>query len=144
MSGLTLDIAHAILAACLDGARKRGLKPVAVAVLDERGALKAAGVEDRTSLKRFEIAQGKAFGAIALGMGSRSIFTRAKDQPYFVAAVGTLAGGNLVPVPGGVLIRSADGTLVGAVGISGDSSDKDETVAIEAIGMVGLVADPGA
>jgi len=76
-------------------------------------------------------------------MGSRSIFTRAKDQPYFVAAVGALAGNSLVPAPGGVLIRSADGTLVGAVGISGDSSDNDEIVGIEAIGTVGLVADPG-
>lgn len=92
---------------------------------------------------RPEIAMGKANGAIALGMGSRSIFKRAQEQSYFVQSMNALARGVLVPVPGGVLIRSASSEIVGAVGITGDSSDNDEICAIAGIEAIGLVPDPG-
>jgi uncharacterized protein GlcG (DUF336 family) len=143
MSTLSLDTAQALVAAGLASATMSGLKPLAIVVLDDRGSLKAAAVQDGTSLKRFEIAHGKAFGAIALGLGSRSIFKRAKEQPYFVAAVGALADHHLVPAPGGVLIRTMQGDLLGAIGVSGDNSDNDEHVAVEAITALGLAADCG-
>jgi uncharacterized protein GlcG (DUF336 family) len=140
---LGLEVARRILDAALGKARGLGLKPVAVIVLDARGCLKAAIAEDGTSLLRNEVAHGKAYGALALGMGSRAIFKRAQEQPFFVDAVNTLAKGALVPVPGGVLIRDGGGRLLGAVGISGDTSDNDEACAMHAIGSVGLVGVPG-
>ena len=90
-----------------------------------------------------EIAHGKAHGALALGMGSRSIAKRATDQAYFVAAVTHVVGGSLVPVPGGVLLKDAAGVLLGAVGASGDTSDNDEAALMAAIAASGLVGDPG-
>jgi uncharacterized protein GlcG (DUF336 family) len=143
MTALTLDKAQTILSAALAHAAKAGLKPLAVAVLDARGAEKAFAAQDGTSLKRAEVAHAKAYGALAMGMGSRALFKRAKEQPYFIAAVGPVVGGALVPVPGGVLIR--DGAeLVGAVGISGDTSDNDEAAALAGIAAAGLAGDPGA
>ena len=131
------------MAAALDHAGKAGLKPLCVVVLDARGTVKAAAAQDGTSLKRFEIAHGKAHGALSLGLGSRSIAKRAAEQPYFVAAVSHVVGGSLVPVPGGVLVLDGT-TLVGAVGISGDTSDNDETAALAGITAVGLKGNPGA
>lgn len=142
MTDLTLTTAQTILTAALAKARELNLKPLAIVVLDSRGAIKAALAEDGTSIKRMEVALGKAHGALGLGLGSRSLFKRAKEQPFFLAAVGPLVGG-LVPVPGGVLIRDASGTTIGAVGISGDSSDNDEAVGIAGIVAAGLVPDPG-
>src|SRR5205823_1376381 len=86
-------------------------------------------IKDGTSLMRAEIAHGKAYGALAMGMGSRALFQRAQEQAYFVGAVNALAQGRLVPVPGGVLIQG-DGGLLGAVGVSGDTSDNDEICAV--------------
>jgi uncharacterized protein GlcG (DUF336 family) len=143
MPSLTLVAAQAMVAAALMHARAQKLQPVAVAVLDARGALKAFAAEDGTSLGRFAIAHGKAHGAIALGLGSRALMTRAETQPYFIAAATHAAGGALIPVPGGVLIRTDTGVLLGAVGISGDSSDNDEAAAMAGIRAAGLVPDPG-
>ncbi len=140
---LTLDSARSILDAALAQSAALELKPLAIVVLDVRGCLKAALVQDGTSLLRAEVAHGKAYGALALGMGSRAIFKRAQEQAYFVDAVNTLAQGKIVPVPGGVLIQSADGTLVGAVGISGDTSDNDEACAVAGIEAAGFKAGPG-
>jgi uncharacterized protein GlcG (DUF336 family) len=112
-------------------------------VLDDGGALVALERSNGSSRMRPDIAIGKANGAIALGMGSRAIFERAQQQPYFVQAMNALAKGVLVPVPGGVLIRSPDGDILGAVGITGDSSDNDEACAIAGIASIGLVADGG-
>jgi uncharacterized protein GlcG (DUF336 family) len=142
---MTLDLATAdtILKAALGEARAKGFKPLAVAVLDARGALKAFAAEDGTSLKRGEIAIGKAYGAVALGLGSRALHGMATDRPHFVAAVTHAVGGSLVPVPGGVLVKAADGALVGAVGISGDTSDNDEAAALAGIAAAGLKADTG-
>lgn len=145
MIDLTLDAARAIVAGALRTARERSIKPLAVIVYDARGALKCVEVEDGTSLRRAEIACGKANGALALGLGSRAIQTRAEAQPYFVAAVSHVAGpASLVPVAGGVLIRSKEGRLLGAVGISGDTSDNDEICAVAGIEAAGFVAETGA
>lgn len=139
---LTLAHAQTLVSAALAEARARGFKPLAVVVLDARGALKASAAEDGTSLKRFEIAHGKAFGALSLGMGSRALAKRAEDQPTFIAAVSHVVGGSLVPVPGGVLLRDGDGTLVGAAGASGDLSDNDEAALLVGIAAAALKAEP--
>ncbi|HQT67775.1 MAG: GlcG protein [Rhodospirillales bacterium 20-60-12] len=135
--------AQTIISAALVHARANSLKPLAVVVYDARGAMSAFAAEDGCSLKRGEIAMGKAQGALALGMGSRALMKRAETQAYFIAAAQSAIGGQLVPVPGGVLVKSADGTLIGAVGISGDTSDNDEAAAIAGIAAAELTADPG-
>ena len=117
-------------------------KPLVIAVLDARGCLKITAAQDGTSLMRAEIANGKAYGALAMGMGSRALFQRSKEQPSFIGAMNGLAQGRLVPVPGGVLIM--DGAhLLGAVGVSGDTSDNDEICAIAGIEAAGLKANAG-
>jgi uncharacterized protein GlcG (DUF336 family) len=142
MSVLTLDQAQTILSTALRQAVTQNLSPLAIVVLDGRGALKAFAAQDGTSLKRGEIAIGKARGALALGMGSRSLFRRAKEQPFFIAAAGEVVG-DLIPVPGGVLIRDAEGAICGVVGISGDTSDNDEACAVAGIEAASFRADPG-
>lgn len=141
---MQLELAQTMVTAALAHARAHRFKPLAIVVLDARAALKAAAAEDGTSLKRAEIAIGKAHGALAMGLGSRTLYTRAQQQPYFVAAVTHAVGGNLIPVPGGVLISDASGTLLGAIGISGDTSDNDEAAALAGIAAAGCKADPGA
>ena len=111
-------------------------------VLDARGCVKISAAQDGTSLLRSEIAHGKAYGALAMGMGSRALFQRAQEQAYFIGAVNTLAQGRRVPVPGGVLIQDG-GVLLGAVGISGDTSDNDEACAIAGIEAAALKANTG-
>ncbi len=143
MTDLTLDQARTIIAKALAQGRSLKLKPLSVVVLDPRGALKAVESEDGVSLKRAEIAHGKAYGALALGLGSRALDKRAQDQAYFMAAVSHVVGGSMVPVPGGVLVRDDAGRLLGAVGISGDLSDNDEVAAVAGIEAAGLVADTG-
>ncbi|AHJ64932.1 Glcg protein [Granulibacter bethesdensis CGDNIH4] len=136
---LTLNKAQAIVTASLEKAASAGMKPLAIAVLDARGALKAFGASDGTSLRRGEVAIGKAHGAVALGMGSRAIADRAATDPSFVAAVTHAVGGSLIPVPGGVLIMAGD-TLLGAVGASGDTSDNDEAAVVAGIEAAGYTA----
>ena len=139
---LTLSQAQSLVSAALAEARRQGFKPLVVVVLDDRGAVKAAAAEDGTSLKRFEIAHGKAFGALSLGMGGRAVAKRAVDQPTFVAAVSHVVGGSLVPVPGGVLLRDGTGALVGAAGASGDLSENDEAAVLAGIEAAGLKGEP--
>ena len=143
MTDLTLTQAQTIVTAALAEARRNSLKPMVVTVLDARGTTKALAAEDGTSLRRNEIAHGKAHGALALGIGSRAIAKRAAEQPTFIAAVTHAADGALIPVPGGVLVRDAGGALLGAVGVSGDTSDNDEVAALAGIKAAGLTADPG-
>ena len=143
MSELTLDKAQKIVAASIAAGREKKLMLLAVAVLDARGALKSFSAEDGTSLKRGEIAIGKASAALAFGLGTRSINKMAKDRPYFIDCAAQAVGGPFVPVPGGVLIKSATGELLGAVGISGDVSDNDEAAAIAGIQAAGFTADGG-
>src|ERR1700761_6081736 len=133
---ITLEQARVIIACALDVGHDRGFKPLTIVVLDAGGHVVAAQREDGSSNKRFEIAFGKAHGALSLGMGSRSLMARAEQQPYFIAAV-TQSVGALVPVPGGVLVKDDAGAIVGAVGISGDNSDNDEAAAIAGIEAAG-------
>ena len=137
---MKFETARAILDAALAAARKAGFKPLAVAVLDERGAVRALGAEDGTSTKRAEIAIGKAHGAVAMGVGSRGLATR---PPHFLAAVTHAVGGMFVPVPGGVLVKDSAGEIIGAVGVSGETSDNDEQAAIAGIQACGFTADAG-
>jgi uncharacterized protein GlcG (DUF336 family) len=136
-----LETAQSLVAQTLSAARQRGFKPLAVVVLDARGAIRALAAEDGTSTKRAEIALGKAHGAIAMGLGTREL---AKRPPHFLAAVTHAVGGLLVPVPGGVLVQNSEGELLGAVGVSGETSDNDEAAAVAGIESMGLSADPGA
>ncbi|MEL6678004.1 MAG: heme-binding protein [Pseudomonadota bacterium] len=140
---MNLDLANALITAALAYRRAQSMKPLTIAVIDAGGHLVALQREDGTSNLRAEIAQGKAKGAVAMGLGSRALFNRAQQQPYFIDAMNALNGGSLVPVPGGVLIRR-EGELIGAIGITGDSSDNDEDCAVAAIAAQGLTADNGA
>lgn len=139
---LTLQQAQAIIGDCLEWRKDNGLKPLTVAVLDRGGHLLALAREDETSTLRPEIAQGKARGAVSMGLGSRALYERSKAEPAFIQAMNGLSNGSLVPVAGGVLIRK-DGIILGAVGVTGDSSDNDEACAIAAIRKAGFVADGG-
>jgi uncharacterized protein GlcG (DUF336 family) len=143
MADLTLDIARKILDAALAKVVEKKLKPMSITVLDARGCVKASLAQDGTSLMRNEIAYGKAYGALSLGIGSRAIFQRAQEQPYFVDAISTMTKGAMIPVPGGVLILDTSGALLGAIGISGDTSDNDEICAIAGIEAAGLKANAG-
>ena len=144
MPDLKLDAAQTIVTAALRAARERNLKPMAVAVYDARGALRGFASEDGTSLRRAEIAMGKAYGALALGVPSRAIGQMAGERPHFIAAVSHVVGGPLIPVPGGVLIRDEAGGLLGSVGISGDTLDNDEAAAVSGVEAAGLKAETGA
>ena len=144
MSGLTLAQASAIVDAALKKGRDMGLAPLTVVVLDAGGHAVALKREDRSGIMRVEIATGKAWGALGVGAGSRVMFERSEKQPVFVTALAAVSGGRMVPVPGGVIIRDASGDIVGAVGISGDVSDKDEACAVAGIEAAGLKAQTGA
>ena len=143
MPQLTLEQAQTIIATALKHGTDNKFQPLAVMVLDARGVPKAFAAQDGTSLRRAEIAQGKAHGALSFGIGSRALAKRVANAPHFIAAVTHAVGGSLIPVPGGVLIRAANREIIGAVGISGDNSDNDEAAAIAGITAAGLVADPG-
>jgi uncharacterized protein GlcG (DUF336 family) len=137
---MDLETARSIIAGTRAHGRSAGFKPLTVVVLDPGGHVVAVEREDGSSMKRFEIGFGKAHGALSLGMGSRAIMGRAEQQPYFIAAVTSVVGGAMVPVPGGVIARDADGTLLGAVGVTGDTSDNDESAAVAGIESAGLTA----
>jgi uncharacterized protein GlcG (DUF336 family) len=139
---LSLHLAQAIIRDCLEWRKSNSLKPLTVAVLDSGGFLLALAREDGTSNLRPEIAQGKARGAVAMGLGSRALFERAKVEPFFIQAMNALSNGSFVPVAGGVLVKK-DGKILGAVGVTGDSSDNDEACAIYAIEKAGFVGDSG-
>ena len=141
---LTLAQADTIVDAALIAGTTRGFAPLTVAVLDAGGHLVAFKRQDGSGILRFEIAFGKAWGAVGLGLGSRALMERANQQPSFIDAAATASRGRLVPVPGGVLVRDADGALIGAVGISGETSDNDEACALAGIEAAGLSAQPGA
>lgn len=144
MTHLTLAAARAIVDRSLAVAREQGYNPMAVVVLDGRGALRAAAAEDGCPIVRWQIAFGKANVCVKFGVGGRKIEAIAKDRPHFLAGLESVIGaGGAVPVPGGVLIRDAAGVLLGSCGMSGDTSDKDEAALVAAIEAAGLVADCG-
>src|SRR5215470_20059959 len=143
MPALRLARATAIVDRALAEARQRRLAPVAVAVLDPGGHLVAFQREDGAGFSRFDIAHGKAWGALGMGFGTRELTERAAKAPAFVAALSALSEGRMVPSPGGVLIVDGDGEVAGAVGISGDTGDNDEACAVAAIEAAGFSAAAG-
>jgi len=143
MSGLTLAQASTIIDAALKKGRDLNLAPLTVVVLDAGGHPVALKREDRSGIMRVEIATGKAWGGLGMGFGSRELFERSSKQPMFITAIAAVSQGRLVPVPGGVIIRGGNGDIVGAVGISGDTSDNDEICAIAGIEAAGLKPQAG-
>jgi uncharacterized protein GlcG (DUF336 family) len=141
VTAITLDQATTIIEATLAKGRELGLDPLTVVVLDPGGHAVALKREDGSGILRPQIATGKAWGALGMGFASRELARRAEENPVFVAALTAASGGRVVPVPGGVLIRTSDGALVGAVGVSGDTSDDDEACAAHGVRAAGLVAD---
>jgi uncharacterized protein GlcG (DUF336 family) len=141
MSDLTLAKANAIIASAFDKAAELKLKPLGVAVLDAGGHLVAFQRQDGASFMRLQVASGKAFGALAMGMGSRALSKTATERPHFFQGLSGVSGGKIVPVPGGVLVRDGSGAIVGAVGISGDTSDNDEVAAVAGIEAAGFAAE---
>ncbi len=142
MTDLTLDTARTIIRGALEKGQQMGLNPLSVAVLDAGGHLLAFERQDGASPGRFGIAQGKAYGAVMLGMGGKAQMARAEQQAYFMTAMNGVFGGQVVPVPGGVLLRDDAGHIIGAVGVTGDASDNDEAAAVAGATQAGLVAEP--
>src|SRR6201997_5396288 len=140
---ISLAQASTIVDVALKKGRDNNLAPMTVAVLDAGGHLVAFKREDKSGILRYDIAFGKAWGALGMGFGSRTLFERAANTPQFFNALYAASGGRVVTNPGGVLVRNAAGDVIGAVGISGDTSDKDEACAIAGIEAAGLKADPG-
>ena len=143
MSVISLSQASTIVDVALKKARETNLAPLTVAVLDAGGHLVAFKREDKSGILRFDIAFGKAWGALGMGFGSRTLAARAAKTPQFFTMLAAASDGRMVTNPGGVLIKDASGTIVGACGISGDTSDKDEMCAVAGIEAAGLKADPG-
>ena len=140
---ITLAEASIVVDAALERGRSLGCAPLTVAVTDAGGHLVAFKREDGSGILRFDIAYGKAWGSLGMGFGSRELARRASSSPQFLSALAAASGGRMVPSPGGVIILR-DGTAVGAVGISGDSGDRDEECALAGITAAGLTAKPGA
>jgi uncharacterized protein GlcG (DUF336 family) len=140
---VTLAQASTIVDAALKKARELKQMSQTVVVLDSGGHLVCAKREDGSGIIRFEIAIGKAYGALGMGWGSRTMMERAAQNPNFLTSIVAASGGRLVPNPGGVLIRDGNNQVLGAVGISGDTGDNDEIIAIAGIEAAGLKADPG-
>ena len=144
MTTLTCSTALQIAQAVLAEGKRRQFAPLTAAVLDSGGHLVALLRDDGASLLRPQIGIGKAFGSLAMGFGGRELAQRAAKMPIFFTALIELCNGNMVPVPGGVLIRDSQGAIIGALGVSGDTSDNDELCAVEAIKALGFAADTGA
>ncbi|MBL4813093.1 MAG: heme-binding protein [Rhodobacteraceae bacterium] len=141
MSKVSIEQARTIIAGTLAKGHEMGLKPLSVVVLDAGGHVQAFEREDGASPGRFTIAHGKAYGAVMLGMPGSAQMARAEAQAYFMAAVNGAFGGQVVPVPGGVLLKGADGAVIGAVGVTGDTSDNDAEAALAGIAAAGLKGD---
>jgi uncharacterized protein GlcG (DUF336 family) len=139
---MSLNTASTIADAALTTARKNGFMPLSVAVLDAGGHLVVFKREDKSGILRFDIAFGKAWGALGMGFGSRELFNRTNANPTFMSALAAVSGGRLVPVPSGVLILEG-GDVIGACGVSGDNSDNDEICAVAGIEAAGLEAQTG-
>ena len=140
---ISLKSALTIAQAALECGKSNGFKPLAVVVLDSGGHLKTYLAEDETSLLRFNIAFGKAWGCLGMGFAGREFERRAASQPLFINSLQAMSDGRVVPVRGGVLIHSQSGQIIGAVGISGDTSPNDELCAIHAIKAAGLIPNHG-
>jgi uncharacterized protein GlcG (DUF336 family) len=133
-----------LIEAALAKAREMKIQPLAVVVLDDSGNVKAAQREDGASMFRFDVAQGKAWAAVAMGASSRALAKRAKDNPNFFITLAATAQGKFLPQTGGVLIRDAAGKILGAAGASGGTGEEDEAVCAHGIEKAGLVPDAAA
>ena len=143
MQTLTLQLSNLIADKSIEKGRELGFARLAVVVLDARGQIKVVKCEDGCSLLRADIAMGKAWGVLGMGFGGRELARRAAKAPMFFGALSDLSRGRMVPVPGGVLVRSQTGEITGSVGISGDTSENDETCAVWGIKAAGLKPDTG-
>jgi uncharacterized protein GlcG (DUF336 family) len=143
MPRISLAKANRMISAGFARGRELGLRPLGIAVLDAGGHLIAFQKQDGASMLRFEIAAGKAYAGLAMGLGSRAVGKIAAERPHFFVGVSGVSGGRMVPVPGGVLVKSKSGEILGAVGVTGDSSDNDELAGIAAVEAAGFVADGG-
>lgn len=141
MTALPLEAADRIADECLHLGRAAGYAPLTVTVLDAGGHTIVLKRSDGSGILRQDIAHGKAWGALGMGLSSRALAKRSAGAPMFFAALGAVSGGRLIPVPGGVLIRDADNQVVGAIGVSGDTSDNDEACATQAVRSAGFVPD---
>ncbi|ADH87565.1 protein of unknown function DUF336 [Ancylobacter novellus DSM 506] len=141
MSAVSLDQADIAARVALETARARSAQPLTVVVLDAGGHVVVARREDGSGIARFEIAFGKAWGALGMGISTRGLAARAAKMGTFFNALAAVTDGRMVPVPGGVLIRDGANRIIGAVGISGDTSDVDEACAVAGVEAAGLVAD---
>lgn len=141
MPNITLNKARKILRKTIAKGRELELKPLAVVVLDAGGHVQAFEREDGSAPGRFDVARGKAHGAVMLGMAGTAQMARAEQQHYFMTAVNGLFGGAVVPVPGGVLLRDKKGAVIGAVGVTGDTSDNDVIAAVAGIEAAGLTGE---
>jgi uncharacterized protein GlcG (DUF336 family) len=143
MARLKLKHAETIIDAALTEGRKLKLAPLAIAVLDAGGHLIAFKREDGAGIVRFDIAYGKAWGALGMGYGTREIAARAEKFPAFITSLYAISQGRAVPSPGGALILDQDGEVIGAVGVSGDTGDNDELCALAGVAAAGFRAAPG-
>ncbi len=141
MSMISQDESQTILSEAFRKGRELGLKPLSVVVLDAGGHVLAFAKEDGASPGRFEIARAKAYGAAMLHLGGAAQMARAEAQAYFMAAVNGAFGGRVIPVPGGILVRNGAGAVIGAVGVTGDSSDNDAICGVAGIEAAGLIAE---
>ncbi len=141
-TSLKLETANQIVTEAIRIGREAGMLPLTVVAIDAGGKLVAMQSEDGSGVMRYDVAFGKAWGALGMGFSSRLIRDRLASRTAFQAALASVSDGRFVPVPGGVLIETPDGTTIGAIGISGDTSEKDEYCAIEAIKSVGLISEP--
>ena len=138
MHRLNLAQANALIDAAFAHGGELGLKPLTVTIHDPGGHLIACQRQDGASNMRVKLAGGKACGALALGVSSRTIGDMAVDRPHFVASVDTMSEGGMVPAAGGVIVCDGEGTILGAIGVTGDTSDNDEACALAAIAKLGL------
>lgn len=141
MAEISLRKARTIIRKSLEKGREMELKPLSVVVLDAGGHVLAFEREDGAAPGRFAIAQGKAFGAVMLGMSGSAQLARAEQQAYFMAAVNGVYGGQMVPVPGGILVRDKKGGVIGAVGVTGDTSENDAEAGLAGIAAAGLIGE---
>ncbi len=138
---ISLRKARTIIRKALEEGHRLELKPLSVVVLDAGGHVIAFEREDGAAPGRFGIARGKAYGSVMLGMAGTAQMQRAEAQAYFMAAVNGVYGGQVVPVPGGVLLRDKKGAVIGAVGVTGDTSDNDVLAAMAGIEAANLVGE---
>ena len=140
MTTLTLFQAHQIISGALAASKEAGYAPMGVAVLDESGNLKAYAREDGASMFRFDVAQAKAWGAVGMGVSSRALGERAKDNPNFFLSLAATAEGKFLPQTGAVVIKNAQGKVLGAVGASGGTGDEDEAICMAGVAAAGLAS----